>query len=74
MRHYCFEVSNGENWRRRRRLVRVKANTLKGAFRRARKKIRYDEVVYQVTAGKNKRRGYGQGYLVWDYWNGSKIY
>ena len=38
-----------ENWEKLHRVIRVKACTLRGAIKRARRKMRPDEDIYQVS-------------------------
>ena len=66
MRKFRVEVANNENWERRHRVIVVKATTLKGAFKRARKKMRAGEMVYQVMT---RIRGCELPQPIWDFFN-----
>lgn len=71
MRTYLFLVETLENWENRGRIVRIKANTLRGAFKKAYKKIHKNEEVYEVLT---RREGCKLPQPCWDFWNGSSIY
>lgn len=66
MRKFEFEVANDENWERLHRIIKVKACTLNGAFKRASKFIKEDEMVYQVCT---RVEGCTLTQPVWDFFN-----
>jgi len=68
MRTFIFEHSSLKNWERCYSVTNVKACTLKGAFKRARKRIPRDHDIYQVLT---RIRGCGIPQPIWDFFNGS---
>ncbi len=71
MRKFEFEVANDENWERLHSIIKVKACTLKGAFKRARKLFKKDETIYQVCT---RVKGCALTQPVWDFFNGELVY
>ena len=68
MRRYQVEVATEENWERLHRVIRVRACSIRGALKRAIKKMRTGESVYQICT---RVRGCELNQPVWDFFNGN---
>jgi len=65
MRKFYFEMEISDNHYR---IFMVKACTLKGAFKRARKYIKRDEFLYQICT---RIKGSSLKQPIWDFMNGN---
>jgi hypothetical protein len=65
VRKFRVEVSEDDRFFR---IIRVRANTVRGALRRARKSMRNWEAIYQVTT---RVEGCNLEQPVWDFFNGN---
>jgi hypothetical protein len=68
MRKFEVEVANDENWERIHRIIKVYACTVKGARKRAHKKIKRDESIYQICT---RVKDCELWQPVWDFFNGN---
>ncbi len=68
MRRFTMLVTNDEDFGRRGRLIRVRANTIRGAMRRALRKMKPYEWFEQVET---RVRGCELKQPVWDSYNGN---
>ncbi len=68
MRQFTMLVTNDDDFGTRGRFVRVRANTIRGAKRRARRKMNPDEWFEQVET---RVRGCSLQQPVWDIMNGN---
>jgi hypothetical protein len=66
MRTFFCDVETEESWDRFGRTIRVKANTIRGAMRRAMRLMRADEMFYEV---RTRVRGCELPQPVWDAYN-----
>ena len=66
MRTFFVDVETEIGWGGFGRTIRVKANTLRGAFKRAKKYMRPDEMLAQVCT---RVRGCELAQPVWDFYN-----
>jgi hypothetical protein len=71
MRTYFFLMETLEDWEKHGRIILIKANTLRGAFKKAKKKFHRGEEIYEVLT---RREGCKLPQPCWDFWNGSMIY
>ncbi len=69
MRTFYVEVADVESWEIVHRVIKVKACTINGAFRRAKKKFKFDESVYQIST---RIEGCELDQPVWDFFNGNR--
>ena len=70
MRRWIVEYADDENWERVHKVITVKACTLKGAFKRAFRKVPKDCNIYQIST---RREGVPLPQPVWDFFNGATL-
>ena len=77
MRTFFFEMTNSKNFEQRCRVVKVKAVTVKGAMKKARRKKVYlsdgteCDFIYQIAT---RKKGCELPQPIYDWFNGFRIY
>jgi hypothetical protein len=70
MRKYYGEVANSENWEIRHRIIEVKANNVREAYKLISEKKKPDEDIYQISRDFNDCKLVQP---VYDYFNGFSL-
>jgi hypothetical protein len=70
MRKYYGEVANSENWEIRHRIIEVKANNVREAYKLISEKKEPDEDIYQISRDFNDCKS---AQPVYDYFNGFSL-